>query len=124
MLEEMEELQAKEDARRAAEWAKREERIKRQMERMGDVVKKSNAAEKEFEARIMRDQLQKDKDDEAKERRKKEAAREREQALLRTLDRQMQEKREMRKREEATNAKYIKMVIDQDEKDRQDQRNA
>jgi len=57
MLEEYEAQLEKEDARRAAEWEKREQRIKKQMDRMGDVIKKSNKAEKEFEERLLRDQL-------------------------------------------------------------------
>lgn len=42
------------DAKRAAEWAAREEKIKQAMGRMADtVLKKSNAAEKEFEVRLL-----------------------------------------------------------------------
>jgi len=62
------------------------------MNRMGEVVKKSNLAEQQFEERLLRDQLKKDKDEELKELKKKEMARKRDIDLLKTLDTQMAEK--------------------------------
>jgi len=59
---------------------------------MGEVVKKSNLAEQQFEERLLRDQLKKDKDEELKELKKKEMARKRDIDLLKTLDTQMAEK--------------------------------
>lgn len=46
-----------EDEKRAKEKADRHERIQKIMNRMGDVVKKSDAAEREFDRKILRDQL-------------------------------------------------------------------
>jgi hypothetical protein len=88
------------------------------MNRMGEVVKKSNLAEQQFEERLLRDQLKKDKDEELKELKKKEMARKRDIDLLKTLDTQMAEKHRLREKEIKENEKYIKMVIDKDQKDR------
>jgi hypothetical protein len=85
---------------------------------MGEVVKKSNLAEQQFEERLLRDQLKKDKDEELKELKKKEMARKRDIDLLKTLDTQMAEKHRLREKEIKENEKYIKMVIDKDQKDR------
>lgn len=60
-------MQARQDAMRAAVIAKREDKIKAKMDAMGDVIKKSDAEEKRFEERILRDQLARDKLNEAKE---------------------------------------------------------
>ena len=85
---------------------------------MGEVVKKSNLAEQQFEERLLRDQLKKDKDEELKELKKKEMARKRDIDLLKTLDTQKAEKHRLREKEIKENEKYIKMVIDKDQKDR------
>ena len=56
-----------EDAKRAAEWKRREDKMRNCMDRMGEVYKKSDAAEKEFDMKILRDQLKKDKEAEERE---------------------------------------------------------
>jgi len=53
-----------------------------------------------------------------KELKKKEMARKRDIDLLKTLDTQMAEKHRLREKEIKENEKYIKMVIDKDQKDR------
>lgn len=55
MLAEAEKQMDLNDAKRAAEWQAREKKIRDCMDRMGDVFKKSDAAEKEFDMRILRD---------------------------------------------------------------------
>lgn len=61
LIEEYNRILDKQDKQRADEWAARENKIKKSMERMGDVVKKNNNAEKEFEARIVKDAIAKGK---------------------------------------------------------------
>jgi hypothetical protein len=56
------------------------------MDRMGDVVKKNQNAEKEFEARLLRDQLKKDAEAAERDRKKKELARKRDIDVLAALD--------------------------------------
>lgn len=56
------------------------------MERMGEVVKKNNDAERIFEERLLRDALQKDKEKELKERKEKEEARQRDINLVAELN--------------------------------------
>jgi len=53
---------------------------------MGDVLKKSNQAEKELEMKILNDQLKKDKEEEEKEKQKKKIARDKLIAVKATLD--------------------------------------
>lgn len=56
------------ERKRAEEWAKREKRIQDAMGRMADtVIKKSNAAEKDAERRLLEQALQRDRDAEARE---------------------------------------------------------
>lgn len=53
---------------------------------MGEVYKKSDQAEREHDRRIMRDQVQKEKRDEQKEKKKLKDARERDIQVKKTLD--------------------------------------
>lgn len=109
------------EKKRADEWAKREQKIKDAMSRMADtVLKKSNAAEKEMEKRAVQYANQKDKIAEEKEKAQKLAARNRDIEIKKTLDIQMEEKRRYNELEQENNKKYVKMVIDRDEKDNQD----
>lgn len=48
------------EKKRAEEFEKREQRIKDAMSRMGDVKKKSDKAEKEFELKILKESLKND----------------------------------------------------------------
>lgn len=68
LMEEYNRLQDKLEQQRLEEWERREKKIKDAMDRMGEVYKKSNKAEMELENRIMREQMEKDQKDEAKER--------------------------------------------------------
>ena len=73
----------------------REEKIKQAMGRMADtVLKKSNAAEKEFEVRLLQQANAADKKAEEAEAAKKKAALQREISRKQTLDHQMKEKRD------------------------------
>ena len=94
------------------------------MERMGDVVKKNNNAEKLLEDRIMREAIQKGKLDELREKKQRDDARARDIALIASLDEQMKIKQKQEDFEKKQNAVYIKMVIDQDERDKRNQKNA
>lgn len=67
----------KQEKQRAEEWAAREARMKNIMNRMGDVYKKTDAAEREQDKRTLAEQLKKDKEAEAKEQRKRDLSRKR-----------------------------------------------
>ena len=85
------------DKKRADEWAAREARINNAMGRMADtVLKKSNAAEKEVEARVMRYAQLAEKKAEAAIQAKADKARARDQEIQRTLGKQLEEKRRQR----------------------------
>lgn len=103
---------------RADEWAKREMRIKQSMDRMGDVIRKNNDADRKFEEQLLRDALQKDKENELKEKKMKEQAKQRDLNLIAELNEQIKDKQRQREREVEQNEQYIKMVIDQDERDK------
>lgn len=91
---------------------------------MGDVLKKSNQAEKELERRIMKDQLQKDKEAEIEENRRKNVARDHLVQVRATLAQQVEEKQQRRIELKKDNAKYIQMIMDQDERDKQEDKKA
>lgn len=88
---------------------------------MGEVYKKSNKAELELEHRIMREQMEKDKRDEQRERKQREQARQRDIAVKKSLDEQIQFKYKQKEHELIENQKFIQMVISQDERDKRDQ---
>ncbi len=93
------------------------------MGRMADtVLKKSNAAEKELEKRVIQYAAEKDKKAADREQAKIDAARKRDILIKETLDQQMQEKRDMKERELAKNKQFVQMVIDQDEKANKDKK--
>lgn len=62
------------------------------MARMGDVAKKTNDEEKQFEAKIVREAMQKDKQAEAREQREKMEARQRDIRLITELEEQVKHK--------------------------------
>jgi hypothetical protein len=82
------------------------------MDRMGDVMKKNDDADRQFEAKIMREQLAREKTEEARDKREKEARKQREINLISELGDQVIRKRKQREDEQKDNAFYIKMVID------------
>lgn len=94
----------KQDKQRADEWTAREQRIQKIMGRMGDVYKKTDHAEREQDRRTLEQQLRKDKDAEVKEKRKRDASRQRNVDIKKELDKQMQEKQKLRVFELQNNA--------------------
>ena len=100
-----------EDEKRAKEKADRHERIQKIMNRMGDVVKKSDAAEREFDRKILRDQLQKDKQAAEAERKVMELSRQRNRQIKVSLDAQIEEQRKVREMELKDRQEYIQQVI-------------
>ena len=68
--------------------------------------------------RILRDQLKKDKEAEERELRSKKIMRDRDIQVKRTLDMQMDQKAKNKQDERRENAKFVKMLIDQDENDK------
>ena len=93
------------------------------MGRMAEtVLKKSNAAEKEVERRVMAQALERERKAEADEKHKKEAARQRDLDVRATLEKQLQEKRDLKQKELAENRKFIDMVLARDEADRKEQK--
>ena len=68
--------------------------------------------------RILRDQLKKDKEAEERELKNKRIMRERDINVKKTLDMQMDMKQKNKQDERRENAKYVKMLIDQDENDK------
>ena len=104
--------------KRADEWAAREARIQDAMGRMADtVLKKTNAAEKELEARVMQMAEAKYKAAEDADKKKQEARAKRDAEIKATLDRQMMERREQKEKERAQNKQYVQMVLEKDERD-------
>ena len=87
------------------------------MDAMGDVLKKTDAEEKAFEARILRDQIRRDELLAKQDRDKADAKLKREQNLLKELEMQVKTREEIQKKEFLDNQKYVKMVIDQDNRD-------
>lgn len=77
------------ERKRAEEKAAREARIAAIMDRMGDVVKKSDDAERAFDKMIIKQAMQKDKEAEASERKQKAMALERNKEIRRTLAQQV-----------------------------------
>ena len=95
----------------------REAKIKKKMDAMGDVLKKSDAEERAFEARILKDQLKRDEIMAQKEKEKAEAKRVRDQNLIKELEQQVLVKEAHDKKVIKDNEKFVKMVIDQDNLD-------
>ena len=107
------------ERKRAEEWAAREARIQNAMGRMADtVLKKSNQAEKELERRVQRYAELAHKKAEDELARKKEAARKRDQEIMKTLEHQLSEKKRQRELEQEANRAYVKQVIERDEREK------
>ena len=74
---------------------------------MGDVMKKTDDAEREFANKIMRDSLANEAIAEKAERKAKDLARKRELNLIRELGDQVNRKRQQREKEQEQNNEYI-----------------
>ncbi len=107
MLADEEAAAIKEEKKRLKEWEDRDRKIKEKLERMGDVMKKSNAAEKELERRIVRDQLVKDKLAEKEEIRRKNVTKEHLLSVNATLEKQISDKEHRKMLMKQDNQKYI-----------------
>jgi hypothetical protein len=93
--------------------------MKNAMGRMADtVLKKNNEAEKATEKRALQYALEKDKREENAEKQKKQATRQRDIDIKRTLDQQIQERNQIKADEMEKNKVYIQMVLDRDEFDK------
>ena len=92
------------------------------MDSMGEVYKKSDAAERAQDKRILEQQLQKDREAEKADKQKKDRARQQNIKMLEALDKQINEKQRLKEIEMQNNQKYIKMVINQDESEKKKQR--
>lgn len=102
-----------EEKKRLAAWNAREEKIQKAMGRMADtVLKKSNAAEKAMEQRVIQYAKEKDKKEEQREKDKKNKMRLREEERKKTLDQQIKEKNQQKAQQVEQNKKYIQMVLD------------
>lgn len=88
------------------------------MDSMGDVSKKTDAAEKEMDRRILEQQMQKDKEAEKADKLKKDRARQQNKKMLEALDKQINDKQKAKEIEVNNNQKYIKMIISLDESDK------
>lgn len=87
MLEEFEKQEEIKEKKRADEWAAREAKIQEAMGRMADtVLKKSNAAEKELERRVMHYAEERDRKAAEEETKRKRAALKRDLEVKATLD--------------------------------------
>lgn len=118
MIAENEKRQDEVAKKRQEEWNKREQKIKDAMGRMADtVLKKSNEAEKAMEKRALQYALEKDKREEQAEKKKKQAMRQRDIEVKRTLDQQINERNQIKAEEMEKNKVYIQMVLDRDELD-------
>jgi len=87
--------------------AAREEKIMKIMNSMGEVYKKSDAAERAFDKRILMQQLEKDKEAEKADKLKKDRARQQNLRMLEDLDKQIHERNEQKEVELKNNQKYI-----------------
>ena len=85
MMRDIELAEIQKEKKREEEKQAREEKIKKIMDRMGDVIAKSDEAEKAFDRQIIKDALQKDKEANMRDKQKAKAVFEREKELRRTL---------------------------------------
>lgn len=122
LQEEYNRMLDKQDKYRAEQKAARDEKIMKIINRMGEVFKKSDTAERAHDKRILEQQLLKDKEAEKAEKQKKDRARQQNLRMLEELDQQIVEKQKQKEKELKNNQKYIKMVISQDESDKKKQR--
>lgn len=100
------------DKQRADEWAAREAKIQNAMNKMAEtVLKKSNAAEKELERRVIQYAEEREKKAAADEKSRKQKVKQRDIEVKQTLDKQMEEKRKIKAQEFAKNKEYVAKVI-------------
>lgn len=101
----------KQEKLRAEQVAAREEKIKKIMNSMPDVSKKTDAAERAQDKRILEQQLEKDRQANKADKEKKDRARQQNLKMLEALDKQINEKQKIKEVEMKNNQKYIKMVM-------------
>lgn len=77
------------------------------MSRMPDVAKKNDDAERDFEAKIMREHMKKEREAEDKDKREKNQARQRDINLITELEEQVVQKQRAKQVEMQQNQKYI-----------------
>lgn len=82
------------------------------------VLKKSNAAEKEAEMRALQYAMERDKRAEAEDNRRKKHVMDRNIEIKQTLDRQMQEKKQLKEHELIKNKEYVAQIIAKDDNDK------
>lgn len=75
------------------------------------VLKKSNAAEKELERRVIQYAEEREKKAAADEKSRKQKVKQRDIEVKQTLDKQMEEKRKIKAQEFAKNKEYVAKVI-------------
>jgi len=110
MLADTEAAAEREEKKRHQEWEDRDRKIKEKLERMGDVMKKSNQAEKDLERRLMRDHELKDKLAEEEENRRNKVKREKLIEVKATLDKQVFYKQQAKQEQLYENKKYIRTI--------------
>ena len=110
------------DKKRAAEWAAREQRIQNAIGRMAETVgKKNQEKQRQEDLRYLQQEKEKDRKAEEKEKEKKDKAFQRETEVRQALAVQMEEKRKQREDEQNENKKFVQMVIDTDNRHKQEQ---
>lgn len=87
------------------------------MDRMGDVVKKSDEAEKALDLQILNAALKKGRDDEKAEKEKAKQFIQKNKQMMKGLKEQVDAKRLEREQERQKNLQYAKTVIETDNKD-------
>lgn len=85
-------MQDKAEKQRADERAARDQRILNIMNRMGEVYKKTDHAEREQDRKTLEEQLKKNKEAELGEKKKRDLSRQRNMNIKKELDKQVQEK--------------------------------
>ena len=82
------------------------------MSKMADtVLKKSNAAEKELENRVLTAAMERDEKAAKEDERRKNYFMDRNRDIKKTLDRQMEEKKKLKEIENQKNKEYVALVI-------------
>ena len=114
-MEQYDKMLEDQDQKRAAQWALREEKLKKKYDMMGQVYRKHNREEKERDKQMVDDIMNRDREAELLEQKNKQLAIKKRVDLNKYLDAQVSHKNQLKKKEKQDNEKFIKMVIDQDE---------
>ena len=102
-IEEYNRMLEAQEQKRQREWKAREEKISLFMNRMADTVAKSNEAERELERRVVQYQVEKEHNDALKEQFKKDEAKRKLNEIKRTLDTQVNAKKQAKQQENYMN---------------------